>query len=116
MEENPISAKDVVKDLGSDEESSRKMAAFRLQNLIGDPSFADAFISEGGVQHLRYLALKANGNTLAYSLAAWSNLLGVDQGWEWINSELIHRVNLMTVELDVKIELIDVSASWSILW
>lgn len=92
MEETPISPTDLVRELGSEDDSIRKMAAFRLQNLINDPSFADVFISEGGLKVLRFLALKATGNTLAYTLASWTNLLGLDQGWEWINSELIHRV------------------------
>lgn len=94
MEENPVLPKDLVRELSSDDDSLRKMAAFRLQNLIGDPSFADAFISEGGLKALRHLALRASGNTLAYSLTSWSNLLGVDQGWDYIDSELIYRVYL----------------------
>ena len=82
----------LVQDLGQEDDSTRKMAAFKLQNLIGDPSFADVFIASDGVPKLRFLALKATGNTLAYTLASFSNLLNLDQGWDWINSELIHRV------------------------
>ena len=84
----------LVHDLAQEDDSTRKMAAFKLQNLIPDPSFADVFISNGGVPTLRFLTLRATGNTLAYSLASLANLLNLDQGWDWINSELVYRVCL----------------------
>jgi engulfment/cell motility protein 1 len=37
---------DLVERLGSDEDAVRKMAVFKLQSSIGDPSFADVFILE----------------------------------------------------------------------
>lgn len=101
-EDNPISAEDLVKELEREDEAPRKMAAFRLQSLIADPSFADVFILNGGVKQLRFLALKTNGNTLAYTLASLSNLLSLDQGWEWINSELIHRVRFSAAALAIQ--------------
>ena len=92
MDEN-VDIPKLVRELGQeDDDSARKMAAFKLQNLIGDPSFADIFIANDGVPKLRFLALKATGNTLSYTLQSFTNLLSLDQGWEWINSELIHRV------------------------
>lgn len=91
MEEN-VNIPDLVRELGSQDDSARKMAAFRLQNMIGDPSFADVFISQDGLPKLHHLTLNATGNTLSYSLASFTNLLGLDQGWEWINPELIERV------------------------
>lgn len=83
---------DLIKRLGSDEDGVRKMAVFKLQSSIGDPSFADVFISEGGLHKLRYLVLNATGNTLAYSLTSFTRLLETDKGWEFVNQELVKRV------------------------
>ena len=87
-----INVSELVERLGSDEDAVRKMAVFKLQSNIGDPSFADVFILEGGLTKLRYLALHATGNTLAYSLTSFSRLLEVDKGWEYVNSDLVERV------------------------
>ncbi|KAL8696118.1 MAG: hypothetical protein Q9201_007815 [Fulgogasparrea decipioides] len=81
----------LVQSLGSDEDAVRKMAAFKLQSNIGDPSFADVFISEGGLPKLRYLVLHATGNTLAYSLTSFSRLLEVDNGWDHVNQDVVER-------------------------
>lgn len=70
------------------------MAVFKLQSNIGDPSFADIFLSQGGLTKLRYLVLNATGNTLAYSLTSFSRLLEVDKGWDHINQEVVERVRL----------------------
>ncbi|KAL8684259.1 MAG: hypothetical protein Q9224_006483, partial [Gallowayella concinna] len=95
---------ELVERLGSDEDAVRKMAAFKLQSNIGDPSFADVFISEGGLKKLRYLVLHASGNTLAYSLTSFSRLLDVDQGWDHINQDVVERV----VELVVTHPLVNI--------
>ena len=79
--------------LSSDDDGVRKMAVFKLQSSIGDPSFADVFIYEGGLTKLRYLIIHSTGNTLAYSLTSFSRLLEVDRGWEYVNQELIERVS-----------------------
>lgn len=68
--------------LASDEDAARKMAVFKLQSSINDPSFADVFISSGGLIILRRLIMSAGGNTLAYSLQSLSRLLEVDMGWD----------------------------------
>ncbi|KAK8048909.1 ELMO/CED-12 family protein [Apiospora phragmitis] len=52
--------------LASDEDAARKMAVFKLQFSINDPSFADVFISSGGLIILRRLIMGTGGNTLAY--------------------------------------------------
>jgi engulfment/cell motility protein 1 len=83
---------ELVDRLGSDEDAVRKMAVFKLQGNIGDPSFAELFISEGGLTRLRYLTLHASGNTLAYSLTSFARLLEVDKGWECVDQELVERV------------------------
>lgn len=87
-----VNAAELVERLGSDEDAVRKMAAFKLQGSIGDPSFADLFITDGGLTRLRYLTLHASGNTLAYSLTSFARLLEVDKGWECVDQELVERV------------------------
>jgi engulfment/cell motility protein 1 len=88
-----LNVSEMVKRLGSDEESVRKMAVFKLQNAIGDPSFADIFIQEGGLPKLRYLALHSTGNTLAYCLTSLSRLLELDKGWDHVTDDLTKRVS-----------------------
>lgn len=87
-----INAAEVILGLGAPDDSVRKMAAFKLQSVIGDPSFADIFIAEGGLPELQSLALHATGNTLAYSLTSLSRLLELDQGWDSVQPDLIQRV------------------------
>ncbi|KGO67517.1 Engulfment/cell motility, ELMO [Penicillium italicum] len=87
-----VNVAELVERLGSDEDAVRKMAVFKLQSNIGDPSFADIFIAEGGLVRLRYLTLHASGNTLAYSLTSFSRLLDVDKGWECVDQELVERI------------------------
>ena len=89
-----LNVSELVDRLGSDEDAVRKMAVFKLQTNIGDPSFADVFISEGGLMRLKYLTLHATGNTLAYSLTSFARLLDVDKGWEFVDQELVERVSL----------------------
>lgn len=88
-----VNVPELIERLGSDEDPVRKMAVFKLQSNIGDPSFADLFIADGGLTRLRYLTLHATGNTLAYSLTSFSRLLDVDKGWESVDSELVERVS-----------------------
>jgi engulfment/cell motility protein 1 len=83
---------DIVVRLGSEEDAVRKMAVFKLQGSIGDPSFADIFIAEGGLTKLRELTLHATGNTLAYSLTSFARLLEVDKGWDLVDQELVERI------------------------
>ena len=93
---------ELVDRLGSDEDAVRKMAAFKLQSNVGDPAFAEVFLSEGGLTKLRYLVLHATGNTLAYSLASFSRLLEVDKGWNHVNQDVVERVNIMQVHLSIR--------------
>ncbi|KAK7900708.1 hypothetical protein LTR67_002992 [Exophiala xenobiotica] len=80
---------DLLTGLSSREDASRKMAAFKLQSLINDPSFAEHFVLNGGLPRLRSLVLGSSGNTLAYSLASFARLLEVDQGWEAVNGPVV---------------------------
>ena len=88
-----VNVAELVERLGSEEDAVRKMAVFKLQTNIGDPSFADVFIAQGGLTKLRFLTLNASGNTLAYSLTSLSRLLEVDKGWEYISQDLVERVS-----------------------
>ncbi|OCT48940.1 hypothetical protein CLCR_04565 [Cladophialophora carrionii] len=83
---------DLLSSLSSPEDASRKMAAFKLQSLINDPSFAEHFVLAGGLPRLRTLVLESSGNTLAYSLASFARLLEVDQGWEAVNHKVVEKV------------------------
>ncbi|EXJ73989.1 uncharacterized protein A1O5_02283 [Cladophialophora psammophila CBS 110553] len=83
---------DLLTGLSSPEDASRKMAAFKLQSLINDPSFAEQFVLAGGLSRLRTLVLESSGNTLAYSLASFSRLLEVDQGWEAVTDQVVELV------------------------
>lgn len=98
----------LLASLSSDEDALRKMAVFKLQSSINDPSFADVFISSGGLVVLRRLIMSTGGNTLAYSLQSLSRLLEVDMGWEVFESigagELVERV----VELIVTHPLVNI--------
>ncbi|KAJ5689787.1 hypothetical protein N7462_004179 [Penicillium macrosclerotiorum] len=99
-----LNVAELVERLGSDEDAVRKMAVFKLQGNVGDPSFAELFIIEGGLTRLRYLTLHANGNTLAYSLTSFARLLEVDKGWECVDQELVERI----VELIVTHPLVNI--------
>ncbi|KAL9039133.1 MAG: hypothetical protein Q9214_005000, partial [Letrouitia sp. 1 TL-2023] len=99
-----VDVPELVERMGSDEDAVRKMAVFKLQSSIGDPSFADVFISDGGLTRLRYLVLHATGNTLAYSLTSFSRLLEVDKGWDHVNEDVVERV----VELVVTHPLVNI--------
>ena len=85
---------DLVSRVGSEEDAVRKMAAFKLQSNVGDPSFAEQFIAAGGLAPLRYLIMQSSGNTLAYSLSSFSRLLDVDvEGtWSVVDAAVVKRV------------------------
>lgn len=88
-----VNISELVAHLNSPDDALRKKAAFRLQNIIGDLAFVDQLEREGGLTALRSLALNATGNTLAYSLASFSKLLDLDQGFEYVDRRLIQRVS-----------------------
>ncbi|KAH7379190.1 ELMO/CED-12 family-domain-containing protein [Phaeosphaeria sp. MPI-PUGE-AT-0046c] len=87
-----VNVSELVARLGAEEESVRKMSVFKLQSAIGDPSFADVFIYEGGLPKLRFLALHSTGNTLAYCLTSLARLLELDKGWDHVTDDLIERI------------------------
>jgi Domain of unknown function (DUF3361) len=83
---------ELLKNLGSTDDPVRKMAAFKLQTLINDPSFAELFVSQGGLPKLRLLVLESTGNTLSYGLASFARLLDVDQGWDVVDTAVVEKV------------------------
>jgi len=118
MEE--VNITELVAHLNSPDDALRKKAAFRLQSIIGDLAFVDQLERQGGLTALRSLALNATGNTLAYSLASFSKLLDLDQGFEYVDRRLIQRVSPTTITKsrdDHGTSQIDLSSdSWSNLW
>jgi hypothetical protein len=83
---------ELLRHLGSRDDPVRKMAAFKLQSLTNDPSFAEVFVQRGGLPKLRLLVLESSGNTLAYGLASFARLLDVDQGWEAVDDAVVEKV------------------------
>ncbi|KAJ4345210.1 uncharacterized protein N0V89_011339 [Didymosphaeria variabile] len=47
---------------------------------------------KGGLPKLRFLALHATGNTLAYCLTSLSRLLELDKGWDHVTDDLTRRI------------------------
>lgn len=85
---------DLLKSLSSRDDGARKMAAFKLQSLTNDPSFAEHFVIGGGLPKLRLLVLECTGNTLAYGLASFARLLEVDQGWDGVDDAVVEKVSI----------------------
>ena len=83
---------DLLAGLTSSEDATRKMAAFKLQTMTNDPSFAEQFCAKGGLASLRDVILDASGNTLAYSLASFARLLELDHGWDGVDNEVLQKV------------------------
>ncbi|KAF2151208.1 hypothetical protein K461DRAFT_295285 [Myriangium duriaei CBS 260.36] len=82
----------IVRSLRGDNESSRKLAAFHLQNKVGDPDFADAFVRDNGMPALCGMVLHEHGNTLAYGLGSLNGILEQGIGWEDVGIDVAERV------------------------
>jgi len=83
----------LVTGLVSSSESARKYAVFKLQGLLADPSFADAFIQGDGLPALHSCVLEATGNAQAYALGGLLVLLELDVGWEVVDAEVVEKVS-----------------------
>lgn len=90
--DDPPDVATLVSGLLADTESARKYAVFKLQGLLADPSFADAFIQGDGLPALRACVLDANGNAQAYALGSLVVLLELDMGWEGVDGEVVEKV------------------------
>ena len=84
----------LVDGLLSDSDSARKYAVFKLQALLSDPSFADAFCQGDGLLALREAVMQTSGNTQAYALGSLDKLLELDMGWEVVEIGLIEKVSV----------------------
>lgn len=92
MEEFP-DVETLVSGLMSLSESTRKYAVFRLQSLLSDPDFADAFMQGDGLLALREAVMQTSGNTQAYALGSLDKLLELDMGWEGVDIHVIEKVS-----------------------
>ncbi|KAK5117685.1 hypothetical protein LTR62_005108 [Meristemomyces frigidus] len=102
--EDPPDVETLVQGLVADNEGTRKYAVFKLQSLLGDPSFADAFIQGDGHIALRQAALDTTGNTQAYAFGSLDALLELDIGWDAVDSPVIDKA----VELAVTHPLVNI--------
>lgn len=92
MDETPDVAT-LVAGLVSSSESARKYAVFKLQGLLADPSFSDAFIQADGLPALHSCVLETSGNAQAYALGSLLVLLELDVGWEVVDAEVVEKVS-----------------------
>lgn len=82
----------IIAGMTSSAESTRKLAAYHLQSLVSDASFADAFAQADGIPVLRTAVMEEQGNALAYALGSFTGLLEMDVGWEAVSPDVIERV------------------------
>ena len=87
----------LIAGLASESESSRKYSVFKLQSLLGDPSFADAFMRDNGLAALRPVVIDTTGNTQAYALGSLTKLLELDMGWDAVDLWVVEKVSLAAV-------------------
>lgn len=90
--EDPPDVETLITGLGSDNESTRKFAVFKLQGLLNDPSFAEAFIECGGLMPLKRACMDTTGNTQAYAFGSLDALLELDVAWSIVDRDIVHKV------------------------
>ena len=91
--DGPPDVATIVANLQSDQDRPRKLAAYSLQGLLADPSFADAFVQADGIPVLKQVILDEHGNTLAYALGSLNRILQLNMGWDEIGSSVIALVS-----------------------
>lgn len=84
----------LVSGLMSPAESTRKYAVFRLQTLLSEHDYADAFIQADGLLALRDAVMHTTGNTQAYALGSFGKLLELDMGWDGVDIHVIEKVGV----------------------
>lgn len=94
--DDPPDVETLVSGLVSESESARKYAVFKLQGLLSDPSFADAFLQGDGLLALRDAVMQTAGNTQAYALGSLDKLLELDMGWEAVDVLVLEKVGIWT--------------------
>ena len=101
--DEPPDVDTLVAGLLSNSDSTRKYAVFRLQGLLSDADFADAFMPRDGLFALREAVMLTSGNTQAYALGSLDKLLAADMGWEGIDSWVIEKVHFLSrVEMGLR--------------
>ena len=93
--DDPADVETLVQGLTSESESGRKYAVFKLQGLLSDPAFADAFMQGDGLLALRDAVMQTQGNTQAYALGSLDKLLELDMGWEAVDVLVIEKVGFV---------------------
>jgi engulfment/cell motility protein 1 len=93
--DEPPDVDSLVAGLQADSDSARKYAVFKLKTLLGDPSFADAFIRAEGLFALREAVLDSSGNLQAYALGSLNALLELDMAWECCDEGVLEKVGLI---------------------
>ncbi|KAK5127142.1 hypothetical protein LTR85_008502 [Meristemomyces frigidus] len=102
--DDPPDVATLIDGLVSDNERARKFAIFKLQTLLGDPSFAEAFIEGDGLLPLRHAVLETGGNAQAYAFGSLDALLELDMGWDVVDGAVIEKA----VELAVTHPLVNI--------
>ncbi|EMC93548.1 hypothetical protein BAUCODRAFT_245188 [Baudoinia panamericana UAMH 10762] len=97
MMEDPPDVESLVSGLVSENDAARKYAVFKLQGMLSDPSFADAFIQGDGLLALRQAVLETTGNTQAYAFGSLDALLELDMGWEALDGPIIEKAVSLAV-------------------
>lgn len=98
--DSPTNVASVIAGLRNDAEQGRKLAAFSLQGLLADDKFAESFARHGGLPVLRRTLLDERGNTLAYGLGSFTQLLLLGLGWECVTDDVVGLVSLCSFFLD----------------
>lgn len=102
--DDPVDVATLVSGLVSEAEREKKFATFKLQTLLSDPSFADAFIEAGGLLPLRQAVLDTGGNAQAYAFGSLDALLELDMGYDVVDGAVIEKA----VELAVTHPLVNI--------
>ncbi|WPG97628.1 ELMO2 protein [Acrodontium crateriforme] len=89
--EDPPDVETLITGLASGNESTRKFAVFKLQGLLNDPSFAEAFIEGGGLMPLKRACMDTTGNTQAYAFGSLDALLELDVAWSIVDRDIVHK-------------------------
>ncbi|KAK0842054.1 hypothetical protein LTS02_016624 [Friedmanniomyces endolithicus] len=95
--DDPPDVATLINGLVADNEGARKYAVFKLQSLLGDPSFADAFIEGDGLYALRQAVLETTGNMQAYAFGSLDALLELDMGWDMVDGAIIEKAVSLAV-------------------
>lgn len=95
--DDPPDVDTLVRGLISNSDSTRKYAVFRLQGLLSDHDFADAFMQRDGLLALREAVMETSGNTQAYALGSLDRLLALDMGWEGVDAAVIEKAVSLAV-------------------